>query len=191
MQVIAFLGSPRKNGNSSILLQEAVRGALEGGHAVRTFNLPRLNIRPCLNCGGCDDSGACVIEDDEMGAIYTAIREASRIILASPIFFSGVTAQAKAMIDRCQALWCEKYLLKRPIPAGPEGRKGLFLTVGGMKTQKHAECANSTVTAFFRTVSVPEHVFLAWRGVDAKGAIRQHPTALEEAYAAGRALVRA
>lgn len=189
MRVIAFLGSPRKDGNTSILLGEAIRGVQEAGHAVRLLKVAQMKIRPCLNCGDCEESGECIIKDDEMPKVYAAIREADRIILASPIFFSGVTAQAKAMIDRCQALWCEKYLLKREIPAGPAGRKGLFLTVGGMKMLKHAECANSTVTAFFRSVSVPEHAFLPFRGVDAKGAIRQHPTALQEAYEAGKALV--
>ena len=189
MKVTAFFGSPRKDGNTWLLLQEALRGVEEGGHAVSLFKVARMKIRPCLNCGGCEESGECIIQDDEMGKIYAAIRGADRIILASPIFFSGVTAQAKAMIDRCQALWCEKYLLRREIPAGPAGRRGLFLTVGGMKMLKHAECANSTVTAFFRSVSVPEHAFLPFRGVDAKGAIRQHPTALQEAYEAGKALV--
>lgn len=189
MRVIAFLGSPRKDGNTTILLDEALRGVGESGHGAQVFKLAQMKIRGCLNCGGCEESGECVIEGDEMPKVYAAIREADRIILASPIFFSGIPAQAKAMIDRCQALWCEKYLLKREIAAGPAGRKGLFLTVGGMKMVKHADCANSTVTAFFRSISVPEHAFLPFRGVDAKGAIRRHPTALQDAYEAGKALV--
>jgi multimeric flavodoxin WrbA len=188
MDIVAFFGSPRKDGNTSLLLQEAIRGVEEAGHGVKVFKLNLMKIRPCQNCGGCDETGACILED-EMSEVYTAIRAAARIILASPIFFSGVSAQAKAMIDRCQAFWCEKYLLKKPIPAGPEGRRGLFITVGGMKMAKHAECASSTVTAFFRTVSVPEHATLVYRGIDAKGAIREHPTALAEAYAAGRDLL--
>ena len=190
MNVIAFLGSPRKDGNTSILLQEAIRGVGEAGHAVRLFNLPQLKIRPCLNCGGCDETGTCVILDDEMDQVYAAIRDASRIILASPIFFAGLTAQTKAMVDRCQAFWCEKYLLNRPIPESPEGRKGLFLTVGGMKTGKGIECSGASATAFFRTISVAEHATLGYRPIDAKGAIHEHPTALQEAYAAGRDLVR-
>jgi multimeric flavodoxin WrbA len=190
MNVIAFLGSPRKDGNTTILLGEALRGVAEAGHEARVFNLAHLKIRPCLNCGGCDETGTCVIIDDEMPQVYAAIREASRIILASPIFFAGLTAQTKAMVDRCQAFWCEKYLLNRVIPAGPEGRKGLFLTVGGMKTGKGIECGGASATAFFRTVSVPEHATLGYRPVDAKGAIREHPTALQEAFEAGRALVQ-
>jgi multimeric flavodoxin WrbA len=191
MRIIALLGSPRKDGNTTILLQEAIRGAAAAGQEVTTFNLARMKIRPCQNCGGCDATGACIIEGDEMPAIYAALREASRIILASPIFFAGLSAQSKAMVDRCQAFWCEKYLLNRPIPAGPAGRRGLFITVGGMKTGKGVECGGATATAFFRTLNVPAHASLGYRGVDAKGAIREHPTALQEAFEAGRELAQA
>jgi multimeric flavodoxin WrbA len=189
MEILAIYGSPRKDGNTSLLLDEALRGAREDGGSVRSLRPNLMKIRPCQNCGGCDETGACIMKDD-MEEVYAAIRACPRIVLASPIFFSGVSAQAKALIDRCQALWCEKYLLKRPIPAGPEGRRGLFIAVGGMKMASHADCANSTATAFFRTVSVPEHAFLPYRGVDAKGAILHHPTAMRDAYAAGRELAR-
>jgi len=189
MRVIAFSGSPRKDGNTSLLLREAIRGVAESGQEVATYNLAHMKIRPCQNCGGCDATGVCVIEGDEMPAVYAALREASRIILASPIFFAGLSAQSKAMIDRCQAFWCEKYLLNKPLPDLPEGRKGLFITVGGMKTGKGVECGGATAMAFFRTLSVPEHASLGYRGIDAKGAIADHPTALQEAYEAGRALV--
>lgn len=190
MNVIAFLGSPREGGNTALLLQEAIRGVAESGHGVQTFNLARMKIRPCQNCGGCDQTGVCIIEGDEMGGIYAALRAATRIILASPIFFAGLSAQTKAMVDRCQAFWCEKYLLNKPLPEVAEGRKGLFLTVGGMKTGKGVECGGATATAFFRTLSVPAHASLGYRGVDAKGAIREHPAALQEAFAAGRELAR-
>lgn len=148
-----------------------------------------MNISPCQNCGGCDETGVCIIEDD-MAQIYDAIRAADRIILASPIFFFGLSAQAKIMIDRCQSFWCEKYLLKKPIPEGRYGRKGLLLLVAGMKIETGIQCAEETAKAFFRTISVPEHKTLSFVDVDAKGAILEHPTALKKAYEAGRELVR-
>jgi multimeric flavodoxin WrbA len=127
-----------------------------------------------------------------MSQVYEAIGTADRIILSSPIFFFSVSAQAKMMIDRCQAFWCEKYLLKKPIPEGPYKRKGLLLLVAGMKEKIGAtgiECAEKTAKAFFRTVSVPEHKTLGYTGVDAKGDITKHSTALKEAYEAGLQLV--
>jgi multimeric flavodoxin WrbA len=192
MNIIAFLGSPRKDGNTELLLKEAVRGIEESGFSVRIFDLNQMNIMPCQNCGGCDETGTCVYADD-MSQIYEAIRAADRIILASPIFFSALSAQTKMMIDRCQAFWCEKYLLRKPIPAGQYGRKGLLLLVGGQKKEigiQGMQCAGTSANAFFRTISVPEHETLSYTGVDIKGAILKHTTALKDAYEAGKELVR-
>lgn len=188
MNVIAFLGSPREGGNTELLLREAVRGIKDSGYTVTIFNLNLMNISPCQNCGGCEETGICVYEDD-MVQINEAIRNADRIILASPIFFFSVSAQAKIMIDRCQSFWCEKYLLKKPVPGGPYGRKGLLLLVGGQKREIGVQCAEATAKAFFRTVSVPEHETLGYLSIDAKGEILKHPTALKEAYEAGKKLV--
>jgi multimeric flavodoxin WrbA len=189
MKVAVFHGSPRIDGNTDILLRESLR-AMEGpDNEPEVFRLNFMNIKPCQDCGGCETTGACIISDD-MNAIYRAIREADRFILASPIFFFGLSAQAKIMIDRCQAFWCEKYLLKKPIAAGPRGRKGLLLVVGGMKKEIGTQCAEATATAFFRSISVPEHRTVSFLGVDAKGAILEHPDALKTAFDAGKELVK-
>jgi multimeric flavodoxin WrbA len=190
MKVIAFLGSPRQGGNSELLLNQALKGIEEAGCNVHVFALNAMNIMPCQNCGGCDESGICIYEDG-MTAVYEAIRTCDRIILASPIFFSALSAQTKMMIDRCQAFWCEKYLLKKPIPPGPYGRKGLLLMVGGMKKEigmQGMQCAERSAKAFFRTVNVPEHTTLSYTGVDAKGEILKHPTALKDAFEEGKKL---
>jgi NAD(P)H-dependent FMN reductase len=193
MKTIAFLGSPRREGNTELLLNQALEEVKNSGSDLTLFRLAEMRIFPCQNCGGCDETGRCIIGDDGMAEIYDAIRSADRIILASPIFFSGLTAQTKAMIDRCQCFWCEKYLLKRSIAAGPFGRKGLLLLVGGMKKEigrKGLECAGTTAKAFFRTISVPEHKALGYTGIDTKGEILNHPDALLEAREAGRQLMR-
>jgi multimeric flavodoxin WrbA len=189
MKVVAFLGSPRIEGNSEILLREAVKAVEDKECSVTLFRPSEMNISPCTNCGGCDETGECIIEDD-MQDVYSAIREGDRFILASPVFFFGLPAQIKALIDRCQAFWCEKYLLKKPIPEGPLGRKGLLLNVGGMKKEAGYTCCNATATAFFRTISVPAHETLSYQLVDAKGAIKKHPTALKDTYEASTRLIR-
>lgn len=188
MKVIAFCGSPRKDGNTELLLREAVKGIEDTGLEVDIFYLNSMNIGPCQDCGGCNESGECIYRDD-MDRVYDAMKTADRIILASPIFFFSVSAQVKAMIDRCQSFWCEKYLLKKPVPAGEYGRKGLLLLVGGMKKDIGIQCAEACVKAFFRTISVPEHSTLHYLGIDEKGAIIGHPRALKEAYEAGKRLV--
>jgi multimeric flavodoxin WrbA len=188
VKVIAFLGSPRKGGNSETLLKEAVGGT---GLDVEVFDLCELNIEPCKSCGDCEETGECVIDDDmdDMKDVYDAIRKADRIIFSTPVFFMGLPAQAKAMVDRCQALWAERYLLKKSIPVGEHGRKGLLLIVGGMKMEQGVKCAEASLVSFLRSVSVAEHRTLSYTGIDAKGAILKHQEALKEAYEAGRELV--
>ena len=73
--------------------------------------------------------------------------------------------------------------------AGPRGRKGLLLLVGGQTKEQGVKCAEASAMAFFRSVSVPEHTAFSYMGVDAKGAILNHPTALSEVREAGRKLV--
>ncbi|MFA5072484.1 MAG: flavodoxin family protein [Nitrospirota bacterium] len=190
MRVLALQGSPRKEGNTELLLHEAVRGAREQGAEVTVYHLNDLNIKPCQQCGDCYETGQCIIQDD-IQAIHADIKSCDRIIVASPIFFFSVSAQLKIVIDRCQTFWYQKYIHKKNIPAGAYGRKGLLLLVGGMKqTDSNVgfQCAEAVVRAFFRTVSVPEHVTCTYDNIDEKGAIKDHPTALQEAYEEGSRL---
>ena len=188
MKDAVFNGSPRIAGNTDLLLCEAVKPIEYAGHDIVRFNLNLLNIRPCQDCGGCEDTGICVIDDD-MNYVHEAIRGVDRILLASPIFFFGLSAQTKIMIDRCQSFWCEKYLMKKPIPEGPDGRRGLLLLVGGMTKEIGVQCAEATTKAFFRTVSIPEHETVYFLGVDKKGAIQEHKTAFDDVHTASRRLI--
>ncbi len=188
MKVVAFFGSPRIGGNTDILLQEALKPIKAAGHEVVQYNLNMMNIKPCQDCGGCTKTGVCVVNDD-MREIYETIRAFDRLIIASPIFFYSLSAQTKAMIDRCQAFYCEKYILKKDIPAGSHGRKGLLLVAAGMKKDDAVKCADTVAKIFFRTISVPTHEMVSALGADAKGDILSHADALREAYEAGKRLV--
>lgn len=191
MKVLGLFGSPRKGGNTEILLEEALKGAEREGAEIERLYLSDLKITPCTECHGCDSTGDCVILD-EMQKIYPKLLEADIIILASPIFFYGVTAWAKTLIDRSQALWAKKYLVNDPA-MGKRGkrRKGFFISVGATKGQKVFEGAILTVKYFFDALNVEYTGELVYRGVDGKGEILKHPKALEQAREAGRKLVLA
>ncbi len=186
MKVVGISGSPRKEGNTETLLLEFLRGAEESGAETRLFILRQMDIAPCRHCDGCLVEGKCVVKDD-MWLIYPELEGLDALVLASPIQFYGLTAQVKAMIDRCQAFWARKYVLKRPLSERP--RKGVFISVGGTKSRDLFEPAKATVKIFFRTIDVEYWGELLYRGVDEKGAIRQHPTALKEAFVLGKRLV--
>ena len=124
LKLLAIAGSPRCDGNTDLLLREVVRGAEGEGALVKAVFLRDLCIAPCRHCDGCLKTGRCVVDDD-MQWIHTELRRADRLAVASPIFFMGLTAQTKAMIDRCQALWVMKYVLGLPVAAnGGRERRG-------------------------------------------------------------------
>ncbi len=189
MKVLGILGSPRKGGNTELLLEEALKGAEAEGAEVERLRITDYNIIPCKECLACYKDGNCIILDD-MAKIYPKLLEADIILLASPIFFYGVTAWAKALIDRCQALWARKYQLKDP-SYGKEGRKrkGFFISVGGTKGQKTFEGAILTAKYFFDVLNAEYAGELVLREVDAKGDVLKHPEALQQAFEAGRKLV--
>jgi multimeric flavodoxin WrbA len=126
-----------------------------------------------------------------MQKIYPKLLEADAILLASPIFFYGVTAWAKALIDRCQALWSRKYVLKDP-SLGKEGkkRKGFFISVGATKGQKIFEGAVLTARYFFDVLNAEYAGDLLIKGVDVGGDILKQPEVLKQAFEAGGKLVR-
>ena len=188
MKVLGIAGSPRRGGNTNLLLAEVMRGAASRGAEVKTIILNDLKITPCQHCDACLEAGKCKIEDD-MQMVYRELEEADRIVLASPIQFMGLAAQMKAMIDRCQALWARKYVLNMP-PLGsePGKKKGLFISVGGRKITNLFEPALATVKTFFRILDIAYAGELLFSGVDEKGAIAKHPDALRQAYLAGQKL---
>jgi multimeric flavodoxin WrbA len=189
VRVLGLFGSPRRGGNTEILLEEALKGAEKEGARVERLYLSDFTITPCKECHGCDPTGNCVILDD-MQKIYPRLLEADVVILASPIFFYGVTAWAKALIDRTQPLWVRKYLLKDPsLGKGGKRRKGFFISVGATKGPKVFDGAVLTVKYFFDVLNAEYVGELVFRGVEAKGDILKNPKALEQAFEAGRRLV--
>ena len=92
MRVLGIAGSPRRGGNTDLLLAEVMKGAASRGAQAKTIILNDLKIAPCQHCDACLKTGRCKVMDD-MQMIYDELRQADRIVLASPIQFMGVTAQ--------------------------------------------------------------------------------------------------
>jgi multimeric flavodoxin WrbA len=191
IKVLGLLGSARKGGNSDVLLENVIGGIRSGDSdvEVETIRLSSLNIKPCLNCGGCDSEGICVQKDD-MQDLYDKLLTYDIILLSSPIYFMGVSAWAKAIIDRCQALWVRKYQLKLLPKKSRAERKGVFLSVSGMKKPTVFDGAKLTVQSFFATIHVTYLGNLLYSNIDAKGDLAKHPTAINEAKALGGQLIK-
>ena len=188
LKVLGIAGSPRRDGNTDHLLQQVIAGASSHGAETKTIILSELNIAPCRHCDGCIKTGKCVVDDD-MQWLHIDLREADHIVLASPIFFMGVTAQTKAMIDRCQALWVIKYVLKLPEASNPgKERKGIFISVGGTRLRNLFEPAIATVKSWLTTLDISYAGELVFSGIDERETIHLHPTALKDALSIGQKL---
>ena len=107
--IAAVYGSPRKQGNTEMLM-DAFLEQIEKSEDVKRFYLRDMVLKPCIECGGCDKTGICVFKDD-IGGIYDCIENARALVISSPIFFASVSAQVKAFIDRSQPFWARKYLI--------------------------------------------------------------------------------
>jgi len=188
VKVLGIMGSPRIKGNTDLLLEEALKGAKSQGAEVEKIVVDKLKISPCKEYLGCFKDGNCVIRDD-MDDIYPKLLGADVVIIASPMFFYGVSSQAKALIDRCQALWARKHILKQSLPNS--GRKGAFIAVGATKGKRLFEGAILTVKYFFEAIGVEYADELLIRGVDARGEIKEHPIALSDAFELGERVVQA
>lgn len=186
MKVLAFLGSPRKKGNSEHLLEAFLRGVRQAGGAPEIIRLCDLTIHPCLGCGGCDKTGRCVQEDD-MLELCDRIIAVKRIVLASPIYFYGITAQAKAFVDRTQALWSWKRLMegKGKWRQDPD-RLGFFLSVAATKGARVFEGAVLTMKYAYDAMGMRYAGDFLVKGIDLRGEMAKCVEKLKEAEEAGR-----
>lgn len=124
MKAVILNGSPRPNGNTVKMANAFTAAAAETGHQVTRFDVCRMNIRGCLACEYCHGkgNGECVQKDD-MDKIYAALEDAEMLILASPIYYHGISGQLKCAVDRFYAAL---------YPKAPESLKyiSMFLASG-------------------------------------------------------------
>jgi multimeric flavodoxin WrbA len=188
LKVIGISASPRLNGNSDLLLRRALAGAESAGAQTEYLRLADFKIAPCIECNSCYKTGNCVIKDD-YHLLSAKMLDADRIIFATPIFFMAVCAQAKILIDRCQCLWAHKYVLKMPlISAAGRDRRAMVIAVGGSKSKKMFDSIRLTMKYFFDVLDINYAANLFVNKVEDPGQIKNHPSAMKQAFALGQKL---
>lgn len=188
-KILGIYGSPRRDGNSDILLGKALQGAEANGSVVEKIVIRDLPIAPCNSCGGCYKNGVCVI-GDEMQKMYTKLIDADGIIVASPIYFMGVSAQLKAFIDRCQAFWARKYILHESIRDNGRYAKGFFIATAARNPVENLFTgAMQTIRAFFHVSDTQYTGNILCAGLEEKGAVNNKQELLLQAFDAGKNLM--
>ena len=99
MKIIVLMGSPNPKGSTSILVEQFRRGAEESGHSVEVIDVCRADVHPCIGCVRCGYEGPCVQKDD-VETIRRKLLDADMVVFATPLYYYGMTAQLKTVIDR-------------------------------------------------------------------------------------------
>jgi len=134
MKVIGISGSPRKDGNTELLVREALKPFYEKGWEVTEFFLSSKTINPCMGCETCIGTGTCAIEGDDMELFLNELEDCNALIIGSPVYYRNVTAQLKALFDRSFVFNSRKLLAGKPggaiaVGRGEGGGQSLVLSI--------------------------------------------------------------
>ena len=177
MKVLGILGSPRKSGNTSLLLDAVLKGAQDAGAQVESVSVASMNMHCCVACGKCQATGNCIFEDD-IEAVKAKMIEADGIVLASPNYMLSVTAQLKTIMDRC-SLYVHCFML--------QDKYGVAVaTAGGGGEEQVAEYENA-----FLQLCGAQTVGMATALGAGVGALVEQDAAIAKATALGHDLVAA
>lgn len=99
MKIIVLMGSPNKHGSTGILADSFVRGATEAGHVCEIVDVAHANVHPCIGCVRCGYEGPCVQKDD-VSVIREKLLHCDMVVFATPLYYYGMSAQLKALVDR-------------------------------------------------------------------------------------------
>lgn len=187
LDILALHLSPRKYGNSDVMLDEFIRGASQSGAQVEKFSVAEHNIKHCLGCVACEKTGKCIITDDDMQQLYPLLGTVPKVVVSTSLFFYDVPGLGKNLIDRTQPIWSQYYTLGRSETRRPEGQ-GFLLAVGATKGKDLFMPVNLSMKYFFDSIGLPKTFgSLCLREVENLGDLVKMPEYMEQIYQAGLA----
>jgi multimeric flavodoxin WrbA len=170
-EVVIIQGSPRGGGNSSILAAWAREAAAGKGKTAKVIYPHDMDIRPCIGCYQCYNTGTCTF-DDEMAETINAVRHCRELVVCTPVYTNTVPGGLKVMIDRFQALHAERTLAP---PESGETVSGILLAVAGRKGQENFTCVQKVIGPFMRNIGIEPLGEVLVDGTDELGDLRQVP----------------
>ncbi len=173
-EALIIQGSPRADGNCSILAGWAAGEAGGLGKRARVEYLDDLSLHPCIGCYQCYNTGSCTFDDD-MAGLIADLRSASLLVICTPVYTNTVPGGLKIFIDRCQA-----YHAEGSLSGGREGKKGLLLSVAGRKGRENFDCVRGVVVSFMRNLGIRPAGEVLTDGMDTVRDVRSLPGIREE-----------
>ncbi len=189
MNILGICGSPRKNGNNDLLLDECLSYAADRGAETEKIFLEGMDISPCKEeeYFKADENGHSIIKDD-MEKVFAAVERADILIVASPVFFGSISAQLKIMIDRFQSVWVAKNVLNKNVFTKP--KKGAFICVSAAGRNDFFENAGFVTRNFFATIGADCEDMLFVPGVEGKGAVASNRDVMAKARDLSEKLIK-
>lgn len=174
---LAVLGSPRAGGTSDTLARLFAEGAAREGLPVQLLALRQKRIRPCCHCGACDrPPHACrLAPDDEAEGILEALERAPLVLFCGPVYFYGLPALAKALVDRAQSRW------QRPRAADDRPRPPALsaMVAGRPRGEQLFSGSELGLRYFFAALGRRLVESRHWRGMDRPEDLLRSPAAEE------------
>lgn len=186
MYILAIAASPRRHGNSETLLDHALKGAASAGAKTEKVVLSLLDIKPCHGSDTCLKRARCFVKDD-MAGLLDKINKADGVIVSSPVYFGSITAQLKAMIDRCQPLWVEKCIIKRKRRTK---KTGVFLCISSYNNRKFFRNSKEVVNIFFKVINADCMESVYFPGLESKDDAEHKNNLLRKAFLCGKKLAQ-
>jgi multimeric flavodoxin WrbA len=164
-KLLIITASPRKQSNSTAAAI-ALAGSLKE-YTPEFININLLKIKPCTACNKCEKTFACVIKDDAQ-ALIKKIKKAAAVIVASPVYFTGVPAPLKAFIDRNQSEWRRWNNSKSKIQY-PISKNGYIVLTSGGNEKRWFAPAVSEIRSFFAVNGIKSVKVIKIGGMDKAG----------------------
>ena len=173
MNILIFSGSPRKGGNTELLAEAFAKGATTNHH-VEIVSVRDYKVNPCLGCNACFKTNGVCAQKDDMSVIYEKMCQADMLVIASPVYFYGISAQLKAVIDR----------FHNPIRDTFHIKKMALLLVGAASLPDLFDAILTEYHLCLRFFNIEDAGKVLVRGVKDKGDIKG-TSFLEDAYQLG------
>ncbi len=192
MKVLGIIGSPRKKGNTDILVSEVLNGIdMSGSQIISTIEkiyLDDFKLLPCKVCGKCKTTGQCVQQDD-FNIVFQKIKEANVIVFGSPVYCKTVTAQVKILIDRIDS----SQIIVSHIPDGKttfsrrirDKKKGIIICISDLSVLDIVRQSAEVMKCLFRDLNIEVIDEILANKLSKKGDVLKNKTLLQQAFEIG------
>jgi len=189
MNIVCITGSPRKNGNSSTLIQHVTNIAEDANATVKSYSLNQLSYKGCQACMSCKGKTENCIVKDDLTEVLSAIHDCDLLVLASPVYFGDITAQMKGLIDRTYSFLVPNFMQKDKPSRLESGKSLLFIIAQGQPDETMFADIYPKYELFLKLMGFTDAHLIRACGVLEPGAVDQREDILENVRTVAKQII--